>query len=484
MHFSITTKVFLALSLLSLVGCAEEGGAPSTDDGPNIIPRDAGNGDDDDDVESPNTARPVASEFTITENEARTGYKYRRYVFRHQAEHGKSKKLTVTQHVEVMVPNGVKTTDNVYLLLDHGADSTIERLEQHTGLPRFFGSRFIYIIAEHRGYGQSLSDDTDQSIPTYVTHEQAVLDAHEVIKALKKEFTGKWQAFGYGYGGSLVTELAAKYPTDADVFVASSAVIEWPAVDDTREGYIRNRLGGVSYDRAVAHLAALKPTELFRSKWETREAFESLLAASAQQPWSDEQITSLRVLLGKTTEEVVDGLSAIDKSATDGEATTYAKARGMESLTRAQALASDISGRTFFFQQCSELGGLYISPVAGGLFGRAPEDHSSECGEQFGRGNVMDIDIGRTAWDLSDEVLKIGEKGANLIYVRGGRDPGQDYGLRAPNWAPRVTNAKSSVYDVRFGSYLDVPAGYANPDLNDTEVGLVLWGEVARLLAL
>lgn len=484
MQISNLIRILFVLSLAGLMGCAEEGTEPTRADGPNILPRDGGDDDDDDDDSPPSTSRPVASEFSIEENEARQGYKYRRYVFRHQAEHGKSKKLSVRQEVEVMVPTGVKTTDPVYFLVDGQADASIERLEAHTGLPRFFGSKYIYIIAEHRGYGESLSDETDQLAPEYVTHAQAVEDAHAVIQALKKEFTGPWLTFGYGYAGSLVTELAAKYPADAKVFVASSGRIEWPAVDDTREGYIRNRLGGISYDRAVAHLATLKPTELFRSQWEKREMLEVLLVHSAEKNWSEQQLTEFRTLLGKTTEELVAALPGFDKSANNGEAAAIAEARGLESLTRAQAMSNDVTGHAVFFQQCSELGGLFVSPVPGGLFGRGPEEHASECTELFGRGNVIDIELGVTAWDLSDAVLDIADKGAKLVYIRGGRDPGQDYGLRAPNWAPRITTPKVNVYDTRFGAYVDVPTGLASPELVDSEIALIMWGEVLRLAGL
>ena len=70
----------------------------------------------------------------------------------------------------------------------------------------------IFLIAEHRGYGDSITGG-DQSIPAYISIKQVLLDFHRVVEYCKIRYSGPWIAAGYSYGGA-VKLTAAIYNTE------------------------------------------------------------------------------------------------------------------------------------------------------------------------------------------------------------------------------------------------------------------------------
>ena len=58
-----------------------------------------------------------------------------------------------------------------------------------------YGSKdVIFLTAEHRGYGSSISSNPDQSNPHYVMINQVMQDYHEVVSQYNSIFKGPWIA--------------------------------------------------------------------------------------------------------------------------------------------------------------------------------------------------------------------------------------------------------------------------------------------------
>ncbi|MBA7664197.1 hypothetical protein ES703_72252 [subsurface metagenome] len=178
--------------------------------------------------------------------------------------------MSFDQHIDIIIPEGCSSSAPVFFHLGEEHE-----LEEETLLMFYdtYGKRndIIYIQAEHRGYGQSITSDKDQSVPSYVRIDQALADYHNVIQTLKEEFDGPWMGAGYSYGGGLVINFAAKYPTDVKVILSSSGVIDWPFMMDTYDHQMRINFGDNFYQGFVKHINNLEPKELFDENWLERE---------------------------------------------------------------------------------------------------------------------------------------------------------------------------------------------------------------------
>jgi pimeloyl-ACP methyl ester carboxylesterase len=174
------------------------------------------------------------------------------------------------QHVEILIPNRASADSPVLFVLGGESAATTRRL---VGLYKAYGERpnLILIQAEYRGYGNSLSLDADQTIPAYVTVNQALADFHAVIRNLKQTYTGIWMAAGYSYSGGLVIELAARYPDDIVAVLSSSGVVDWPFTMHAYDAKVRVIFGEATYRRLVTHINKLQPQEMFDRNWLERE---------------------------------------------------------------------------------------------------------------------------------------------------------------------------------------------------------------------
>ncbi|MDX9829781.1 MAG: S28 family serine protease, partial [Anaerolineae bacterium] len=136
-------------------------------------------------------------------------YPIRQVSFTQPLDHALPDGPSFEQYVDILQPAGASAGSPVLFVLGGEGNLTDRRL---SSLYEAYGSPpdVVFIQAEHRGYGESLSLDADQSVPAYVTVDQALADFHAVIQDLKKEYTGPWAAAGYSYSGGLVVDLAAR----------------------------------------------------------------------------------------------------------------------------------------------------------------------------------------------------------------------------------------------------------------------------------
>lgn len=165
-------------------------------------------------------------------------YEYVHRTISQPVDHSDSEGMSFDQHIDIIIPEGCSSSAPVFFHLGEEHE-----LEEETLLLFYdaYGKRndIIYIQAEHRGYGQNITSDKDQSVPSYVRIDQALADYHNVIQTLKEEFNGPWMGAGYSYGGGLVINFAAKYPTDVKVILSSSGVIDWPFMMDAYDHQMR-----------------------------------------------------------------------------------------------------------------------------------------------------------------------------------------------------------------------------------------------------
>ncbi|MBI5016059.1 MAG: hypothetical protein HZB55_11320 [Deltaproteobacteria bacterium] len=114
---------------------------------------------------------------------------------RQPLDHGVPTGPQLDQQVHVLVPDGCSPSAPVFFILGGEVDATPERLAQTWrayGRPR----DVIFVQAEHRGYGQSVSADEDQTVPSYVRIDQTLADDHRVAQVLRREFSGPWMVAG------------------------------------------------------------------------------------------------------------------------------------------------------------------------------------------------------------------------------------------------------------------------------------------------
>jgi lysosomal Pro-X carboxypeptidase len=125
------------------------------------------------------------------------------------------------------------SNSSVFLYLGNEADVTL--YVEHTGLMFEHAKEFdsLIIFIEHRYYGSSQPfGDATPLYLNYLTHEQAMADAAELIEHVFRDPNGAWNiglqpivAFGGSYGGMLVHFMRNKYPGTIIGGIAASAPV-------------------------------------------------------------------------------------------------------------------------------------------------------------------------------------------------------------------------------------------------------------------
>jgi pimeloyl-ACP methyl ester carboxylesterase len=317
------------------------------------------------------------------------------------------------------------------------------------------------VQAEHRGYGRSLTADSDQSVPAYEQIDQVLADAHRVIQVLRKTYPGPWMVAGWSYGGGLVIDFAARYPGDVSVILSSSGVVDWPFVMDVYDRQVRATLGRACYGRLVDHVEELTPVAPFDEAWLQREFLIALVHGVVQigdlrwfQPW-------FCLMSRLPTAVFVRALRQMDDWVADAEAWWYAVGNALPTLTREEALTGRYSWRVWRYQQCSETGVFEISAEPGGLITRTAEDYAEECEALFGQGPAA----ARSApWSprARVETLEV-----PLIYVSGAQDPWAGLGLERD-------------YHIPNGTHFHEPEGRHCPERNDPGLAAQVLSEMLR----
>lgn len=364
------------------------------------------------------------------------------------------------QQIDILIPNGVPPDSPVFFNLGNEQDIDEEYL---IGLHEQHGNEhpIIYAQAEHRGYGQSLTMDKDQSVPEYVQIDQALADAHEVVQQLKKEFPGPWMGAGWSYGGGMIVEFAYKYPEDFEVILSSSGVFDWPFLNQTYDKQIREVFGKGCYKRLVNHSRNLKPSKLFDENWLEREFLYAIVMGLTQLEEFRSIVPYFKLLTFLPTNAFINILHRVDKKYGKGEAWEYANSLATKALSRKEAATGKYGWRVWRYQQCTELGTFYFSPGEDGLFYRSKEDFCQECQAIFDE-NPPYLDAPEWSQRAMLETLKV-----PMIYVSGAQDPWYAVGL-------------ASDYHIENGKYFFAPEGRHCPERSDPELSREVLAEMLK----
>lgn len=344
------------------------------------------------------------------------------------------------QHVQILIPQGVDKTAPVIFHLSGELGQSAEGLKT---IQKFYGRNYkaIYIQAAHRGYG-SYSDDADQSLPAYVNVDQAVEDFHQVIGALKSEFTGPWVALGYSYTGGLAVELAARYPQDVRVVVSSSGVMQWPFSFNGHDDAIRMNFPAGMHAKLSERIALLKPGQTFDQNWLDRIFLQTAFMGIAQYQKYFLLVDLLRNKENASNAELIAELHKIDQGYANSLLSNWAGGHSKGTLTLDEAKTGKFHSRYWVYQQCREIGGFYGSRASNKIWPQSDDEYRDYCDLMFGvRPEFQKL------WDFRERLSALT---VPVIFVAGRRDP----------WLPLQIGAK----DLVLGDFMFARDGFHCPD--------------------
>jgi len=372
------------------------------------------------------------------------------------------------QRVKVLIPKEVSSEPFVLFVLGNESAISDEKLSR---LYRVYGERkdMVLINPEHRGYGQSLSEDPDQSIPSYVTIAQALADYHEVSVRYRERFSGPWVAAGYSYGGALAINYGYRYPEDVQVVLSSSGVVDWSFLLKSYDIQARENIGDALFRRLAVHAGNLQPLEPFDENWQARELLYAFIVGISQYKENDGALKSLIGFLSRLpTKSFIAALRFLDKRFVKNAASNYAAANSMRMFSRDEVLTGKYDWRVWRYQQATETGTFWESSYPEGIFRTSYEDWIRECGLLF---NEQPPLLKRERWrvDQMVEQLKV-----PLVYVCGGKDPWKFVCL-------------PETYTINNGVYLYFENAFHCPDREPPEAhgvasGLMIIEEVVKRL--
>ena len=351
------------------------------------------------------------------------------------------------QRVSILIPEGTRHDSPVFFNLGNETELTdddlIDRYKLHGD-----GYAIIYAQAEHRGYGQSLSHDEDQTVPSYVRIDQAIADAHEVIRQLKKDYPGPWMVAGWSYGGGLAINFAVEHPDDAAVILCSSGVVDWPFLNVAYERQVKKTFGAGAFKRLIKHSNNLEPKELFDKNWVDREFLRVLVIGFTQMAEFKTLRPIFEILTLLPTQLLLKILRWTDKTQSEDKGMQYALSISKTKLTREEAASGGYGWRVWRYQQCTETGVFFSSEGDDVFFTRTPDEIRAECRALFG----MEPSYGENpTWSPRAMLDKLK---VPMIYVAGGQDPWFALGIEPD-------------YEINSGKYFLVPEAQHGPDRDD-----------------
>lgn len=372
-------------------------------------------------------------------------------------DHRDLSKGTFEQQVIILRPDGAAQDADVLFMLGNETDSTPQRL---AALYRNYGSPkdVVFITADHRGYGQSISDQ-DQSRPTYVTIHQAMADYDRLVRHYKSSFGGKWIGCGCSYGGALLINFAHDFPKHFSAIIASSAPTRFEFITPEYAGQARLNLGPKLADRLRLHMEALKPDRLYDQKWIERERIFALISGLSQL----EELQPIKPIVENIadlpTQDFVARLKSDLPSAVMARIDDWAVRRvPKETLSPEAVRQGNYNWYTWRYQQCTQTGTFFT----GGIFPHARAEHVADC-----RATFAEEPSYATAkpWPVAK---MLGDLKVPTIVVSGGRDPWMKVGVKPDH---RYRN-------IEFVYFAN---GLHCPDVNGGEAGRAVFDKARKL---
>jgi pimeloyl-ACP methyl ester carboxylesterase len=324
---------------------------------------------------------------------------------------GTSNKVTFEQRVITLTPNNASSDSTVFFVLGNEGIASKEALV-HIYKSYNKPKDIIFMMAEHRGYGQSVTNE-NQDIPDYVTVNNALLDYKKIIDLKRTHYTGKWIIAGYSYGGALAIAYADKYPDTFDVALASSAPIDWPLYIPQYAAQVNENLPVELLTRLHEHgqNLSLKPENQKDGK--RIELLTSIIVGLSQNKAPESILTVISTLSYLSTDLFLDALEKMSPA----PAFDWVTARTSDV---APARAQERVWYTWMYQQCNELGTFFI----GAPFVYTKQQYIDKCKQAF---KSEQHSFTQTKWDISSQLNHINKP---IIVVSGGKDPWINLGVK------------------------------------------------------
>jgi pimeloyl-ACP methyl ester carboxylesterase len=335
--------------------------------------------------------------------------------FEQPVDHQQVNGETFKQQVWMLKPKTLTANYQVFFILGNETDATraaVERLYRAYSSP----SDMVFIWAEHRGYGQSITNGS-QTVPDYITIADTLADYHRVVEHFKAQYPVPWLAAGYSYGGALAINFAHSYPKDVDAILSSSAPIDWTFQIPKYSEQVLKNLGKPLTDRLANHILKLQPTAPYDGNWQDRELLSAVITLLSQRETGQSFKPVIDELSNFTTEEFLNKLRNIIPE----EGLLYVSSRQPRAVNYQQSSVGNLNWRTWKYQQCSEVGSFF----GGYPFQYTKAELINDCKAVFG---VEPEILKSEGWRISDMVKEL-----NLPHVAvvGGKDPWARIGIQA-----------------------------------------------------
>ncbi len=362
--------------------------------------------------------------------------------FEQPVDHATSQEENFKQQLILLTPNQSTKSSDILFVLGNETDATQEGLIK---LYRAYGSPqdVIFIQAEHRGYGQSITQGP-QTHPTYVSAKSALQDYDSVITELKKTYSGRWMAAGYSYGGALAINFGYQFPNAVDAILSSSAPIQWPFLIPEYDQQAVKNLGKGLTTRLNKHAAKLKPEKLYDQNWQDRELLTAFTVALSQRSDTQHYKHYINALSFLPTSVFINILHALSPN----ETYTWSKHRIAQPLDHQTAKTGKFSWYTWKYQQCNELGTFFNQ----GAFNYNKQDHVNDCLTTFGKPPEF---FNKAPWNIAGMLEKIS---IPIVVVSGGRDPWMQIGVKPEHQYSHI-------------KYFYSKEGYHCPDRESLQLG-------------
>lgn len=343
------------------------------------------------------------------------------FTFTQPVDHDSPNGETFEQFYFVLTPNMLDTTDDIDVLfiLGNENDATETRLAK---IYQAYGSPqdMVFVLAEHRGYGESLYG-TSQQKPSYVSMDLAAADDHRIIQHLRQKYTGKWVVNGCSYGGSLVIRYAELYPDTYDVVISSSAVMSYPLLNYPYAEKLVETFDAHTLARIHGHINNLYSKRQDPESVRQMELVHTLIIAIAQIGPMEYLRPVAKYLSYLPTSALV---YVIDKLMPPA---AHNWANGQSSFT-VPATPQLRNWYTWKYQQCYELGTF----MAGYPFVLTEEDYRQRCIQTFGEEPPY-FSAPERSMDSSLRAIT-----KPTIIISGGQDPWINVGVKPDHDYPNI----------------------------------------------
>jgi pimeloyl-ACP methyl ester carboxylesterase len=342
----------------------------------------------------------------------------------------------------ILKPQGVKDDANVFYVIGNENDITKQRL---TKLYKAYGAPqdMIFIMAEHRGYGQSITKG-EQTVPEYVRVEHAVSDSYRLIQSLKKQYTGKWIAAGYSYGAGLVVDFAHTYPKSVDVVLASSGPIDFSFETPEYAIQARKNLGEEFSNKLAKHFINLTPKQPYDETWKKRELLMATVAGLSQRG----SFQALKPSINKISSLATDAFIIELNKALPDAAHAWVDGRIPGTMSEERAKTGRYNWYVWKYQQCTQTGTFFT----GKPFNYTREEHIADCIATFSREPEI---LQNKPWNVAEMLAQLT---IPTVVVSGEHDPWMQVGVKPKH---KFTNI----------DYVFEKGAFHCPDKNDPVIG-------------